>query len=146
MHGNSGEAQPKFELPSNPQGVEGTSDGIPEVTTTAPEVKTSIRTPVSSTQNDQSSSIVKLPPDPTTVPDDEEITGTTNKREMSGRRTPPANDNDRIEREWIDRAKSIVIKSQNDPHKQNSEMSRVKAEYIKKRFNKNIPTDDTVTA
>lgn len=53
-------------------------------------------------------------------------------------------DTDRIEKEWIDKAKAIVAKTQDDPYEQKKEMSKVKAEYIKKRFNKSIPTDDTV--
>ncbi|HSX17819.1 MAG TPA: hypothetical protein VLE51_00470 [Candidatus Saccharimonadales bacterium] len=66
--------------------------------------------------------------------------------------TPPATsdlqaaDADLIEKEWIVRAKSIVAKTSDDPHKQKSEMSKAKADYIKKRYNKTIKTDDTVAA
>lgn len=53
-----------------------------------------------------------------------------------------AHDTDLIEKEWVQRAKSIVAHTQDDPYKQKDEMSKIKADYIKKRFNKTIPTDD----
>jgi len=52
-----------------------------------------------------------------------------------------ADDVDLIEKEWVDRAKAIVEANQDDPHKQKSEISKVKAEYIQKRFNKTIKVD-----
>lgn len=55
-----------------------------------------------------------------------------------------AADADLIEKEWIERAKTIVTKTKDDPHRQKSEMSKVKADYIQKRFNKIIKTDDAV--
>ncbi|HZP55689.1 MAG TPA: hypothetical protein VFB03_02885 [Candidatus Saccharimonadales bacterium] len=57
-----------------------------------------------------------------------------------------AADADLIEKEWIERAKSIVAKTRDDPHLQKSEMSKAKADYIQKRYKKIIKTDDTVTA
>lgn len=53
-----------------------------------------------------------------------------------------AGDADLIEKEWIERAKLIVAKTHDDPHRQKTEMSKVKADYIQKRFNKNIKTDE----
>lgn len=57
----------------------------------------------------------------------------------------PAKDGDRIEKEWIDRAKDIVAKTLDDPHAQKEAVSKAKAEYIQKRFNKAIRTDSTVS-
>ncbi len=57
-----------------------------------------------------------------------------------------AQDTDLIEKQWVDRAKAIVAQTQDDPYKQKKEMSRVKAEYVQKRFNKTIKTDDAVAA
>jgi hypothetical protein len=54
-----------------------------------------------------------------------------------------AQDTDLIEKEWVERAKTIVAQTQDDPYKQKDEMSKFKVDYIKKRFNKTIPTDDT---
>ncbi len=56
-----------------------------------------------------------------------------------------ADDVDLIEKQWIDRAKAIVAETGEDPYRQKSEMSKVKADYINKRFKKVIKTDDPVT-
>jgi hypothetical protein len=53
-----------------------------------------------------------------------------------------ADDADRIEKQWIDRTKMIVNTTKDDPYKQKVQMSKVKADYIKKRFDKSIPVDD----
>ena len=53
-----------------------------------------------------------------------------------------ATDSDRIEKQWVERAKSIVVQNQDDPYTQKKQMSRIKADYIKKRFDKTIPADD----
>jgi hypothetical protein len=54
----------------------------------------------------------------------------------------PAADNDLIEKEWVAKAKNIVAQTRSDPHKQKNEMSRVKADYVQKRFNKTLKVDD----
>jgi hypothetical protein len=51
-----------------------------------------------------------------------------------------ADDVDLIEKEWIEKAKSIVAKTKADPHAQNQELNQVKADYIKQRFNKELRT------
>lgn len=53
-----------------------------------------------------------------------------------------ATDADLIEKEWIERAKLIASKTHDDPHRQKNEMSKAKADYIQKRFNKRIKTDE----
>lgn len=54
----------------------------------------------------------------------------------------PAHDKDRIEKQWVDKAKAVIARTQDDPYLQKDEMSKVKAEYIQKRFNKIIKTDE----
>jgi len=54
----------------------------------------------------------------------------------------PAKDGDLIEKQWVERAKSIIAKTADDPHRQKHEVSKMKAAYIQKRFNKVIKTDD----
>ncbi|MES2971881.1 MAG: hypothetical protein V4702_06190 [Patescibacteria group bacterium] len=49
-----------------------------------------------------------------------------------------ADDSDLIEKEWVIRAKTIVMQTRDDPHKQNTEMNKVKADYLKKRYNKDL--------
>ena len=49
-----------------------------------------------------------------------------------------ADDVDLIEKEWVVKAKQIVEQTKNDPYTQNKQMNAVKAEYLKKRYNKDL--------
>ncbi len=49
-----------------------------------------------------------------------------------------ADDADLIEKEWIVKAKSIVEHTRGDPYTRNREMNKVKVDYLKKRYNKDI--------
>jgi len=49
-----------------------------------------------------------------------------------------ADDTDLIEKEWVTIAKEIVARTTHDPHLQNKEMNKFKADYLKKRYNKEI--------
>lgn len=49
-----------------------------------------------------------------------------------------ADDVDVIEKIWIQKAKTIVNETKDDPRKQSAELSNMKRDYIKKRFNKDI--------
>jgi hypothetical protein len=53
-----------------------------------------------------------------------------------------AKDSDHIEPEWVDKAKSVIAQTHSDPYQQKHEMSKVKAAYIRKRFGKNVKTDE----
>ena len=49
-----------------------------------------------------------------------------------------ADDVDLIEKEWVEKAKEIVGKTKENPYLQNKAISEIKADYIQKRYNKNI--------
>lgn len=49
-----------------------------------------------------------------------------------------ASDIDLIEKEWVNKAKEIVSRTIGDPYVQNKEINKIKADYIKKRYNKDI--------
>jgi hypothetical protein len=49
-----------------------------------------------------------------------------------------ADDNDLIEKEWVLKAKEIVARTKHDPYMQNKEVERIKADYMKKRYNKDV--------
>lgn len=50
-------------------------------------------------------------------------------------------DGDLIEKEWVEKAKQIVEKNRDDPYKQSEELTVFKADYMKKRYNKDIKVD-----
>lgn len=43
---------------------------------------------------------------------------------------------EKIDKQWVDKAKAIVLQTKDDPYTQKNEMSKFKSEYIKSRFNK----------
>lgn len=49
-----------------------------------------------------------------------------------------ADDTDLIEKEWVLKAKQIVEQTKHDPYQQNKEVEKIKADYMKKRYNKDI--------
>ncbi len=56
-----------------------------------------------------------------------------------GHSTPvTASDDGLIEREWVDKAKKIVQLNKSDPYTQEHEVSKLQADYIKKRYGKDV--------
>jgi len=53
-----------------------------------------------------------------------------------------AEDLDLIEKAWVEKAKSIVKNTHGDPHAQNELMSKMKADYMKKRYNRDIKVSE----
>jgi hypothetical protein len=49
-----------------------------------------------------------------------------------------AEDRDDIEKEWVNKAKKIVEQTKADPFLQERAVSRLQADYMKKRFNKDV--------
>ncbi len=47
-------------------------------------------------------------------------------------------DDDDIEKVWVNKAKQIVERTRNDPYRQSEELTVVKADYMKQRYNKII--------
>ncbi|HEY5152453.1 MAG TPA: hypothetical protein VII55_00605 [Candidatus Saccharimonadales bacterium] len=47
-------------------------------------------------------------------------------------------DGDLIEKAWVDKAKQIVERTRDDPHKQSEAITVFKADYMKKRYGKTI--------
>ena len=56
---------------------------------------------------------------------------------------PVADDIDIIEKEWVDKAKAIVEKTKADPHQQSTEVNALKADYLKKRYGKDVKVTDS---
>lgn len=60
---------------------------------------------------------------------------------VAGTQNPAADaidDQDLIEKEWVNKAKEIVEQNRNDPFKQAEELTVFRADYMKKRYDKNI--------
>ncbi|MGK2896770.1 MAG: hypothetical protein ACSLEY_04205 [Candidatus Saccharimonadales bacterium] len=49
-----------------------------------------------------------------------------------------AADEDLIEKEWVDKAKQIISTTKQDPYRQEREVGRLQADYLKKRYGKEL--------
>ena len=54
-----------------------------------------------------------------------------------------AKDTDLIEKEWVEKAKQIVEQMSDDPYQLQQELAKVKADYMKKRYGKDIKLTDS---
>ena len=67
---------------------------------------------------------------------------TTGSQMMPSASAIAADDVDLIEKEWVEKAKHIVSQTKYDPYLQNKELSKMKAEYLKTRYKKDIKLVD----
>lgn len=51
-----------------------------------------------------------------------------------------ASDDDRIEKDWVDKAKDIIAKTADDPHSRERAIGALQRDYVKKRYGKEIGT------
>lgn len=49
-----------------------------------------------------------------------------------------ADDNDNIEREWVELTKKVILENQGDPHALSDAVARLRQDYIKKRYGKDV--------
>ncbi len=49
-----------------------------------------------------------------------------------------AADEDVIEKEWVDRAKQIILETKDDPHQRSSKVNELHKDYLQKRYGKEL--------
>ncbi len=49
-----------------------------------------------------------------------------------------ANDDDLIEREWVDKAKRIIVETKDDPYRREQEVSKLQVDYLRKRYGREV--------
>lgn len=137
MNPNVGENQRQIEVaPSAPSNQESSSVSVEKNLPSSPENR----------PQQQSLAVSSQVANDIALPAQSVATGMTSDDTITDKSglSSQANDTDRIEKEWVDKAKTVISSTKDDPFEQKSAMSRVKADYIQKRFNKTITTDDTV--
>jgi hypothetical protein len=81
-------------------------------------------------------------PPPLAVANDPAIAGLpvplTASPDPAGTGTTSSTDDNKLDEEWINKAKMIVEQTHTDPFRESHEISRVKADYLKTRYNKVI--------
>lgn len=53
-----------------------------------------------------------------------------------------AADDDLIEKEWVDKAKKIILETKDDPFRREQEVARLQADYLRKRYGKELGASD----
>lgn len=53
-----------------------------------------------------------------------------------------AADDDLIEKEWVDKAKRIIAETKDDPYKREQEVNKLQADYLRKRYGKELGVSD----
>lgn len=139
---SGGEPGPGFEAPSAPETVSDDSEAKVEQGRPAYQESSATKAPAQALPSLQFSTNAPTaqPPDDKTQADDDRPQPPPPTAHL-----PAANSN-LIEKEWVDKAKEVVAKTKNDPYSQKKAVSDIKADYIQKRFNKSIKTDDAVAA
>jgi hypothetical protein len=49
-----------------------------------------------------------------------------------------ANDDDLIEKEWVDKAKKIIVETKDDPYRREKEIGKLQVDYLRKRYGKEL--------
>jgi Txe/YoeB family toxin of Txe-Axe toxin-antitoxin module len=49
-----------------------------------------------------------------------------------------ANDDDLIEKEWVDKAKKIILQTKDDPYRREHEVEKLQADYLRKRYGREL--------
>jgi len=142
---NEGGSGPQFELPPQPESPEEAGEQAQEKAAekqrpAAQEAGVGKRAPQpGSTAVADDQAAVQIPDATATSPTDQKAPSKPVSQVTADLK---AGDAELIEKDWIDRTKSIVAKTRDDPHSQKTEVSKAKADYIQKRFNKIIKTDE----
>lgn len=78
-----------------------------------------------------------LPPLPTITPVNDTVVADNTSNPVA------AADEDLIEKEWVEKAKKVIADTKHDPYLQEQEVSKLQADYLKKRYGKtvNLPAD-----
>lgn len=119
--------------PPMPEGTEQAKFGMPETGLAAPEAGSA------APERQKQPATQALPAVPLSPPLQQ---GQTASNDVSTTTNRPAvlpqiaDDADLIEKEWVNKAKEIIAKTQDDPYKQSKEITYVKADYLQKRYNK----------
>lgn len=53
-----------------------------------------------------------------------------------------AHDSDLIEKDWVNKTKDVVEQNKHDPYRLNQEIAKLRADYMKKRYNLSIKVSE----
>jgi hypothetical protein len=81
-------------------------------------------------------------PTPVIIPAPSTNTDDATQAAMTDDGTLVAKDDDLIEKEWVDKAKRIITETKDDPHRREREVGKLQADYLRKRYGKELGASD----
>lgn len=116
--------------------------GAPEVSPSAEVVPVSHEATPASPERSTGAAVPQQPVQQSQVPQQPVTTASSAMDGATQQAASPAiaDDVDVIEKEWVDKAKKIVSTTKDDPHEQEKEVSKLQADYLMKRYGKQIKT------
>lgn len=117
--------------------------GMPQAPETAPPSQENLSPKGESVSQSAPISPPTSLPKPIVTDDDNNQHDSTKPKVVDDRDIGPpvADDVDVIEKEWVNKAKAIVNEHKHDPYNQEKETSKLQADYLKKRYGKEIKTE-----
>jgi hypothetical protein len=80
-------------------------------------------------------SVIVLPVPAAPAPTDDTI---VTLPQVQGDTPATANDNELIEKEWVDKAKKVIAETKDDPYRREREVSKLQADYLFKRYGRKL--------
>lgn len=138
--------EPKLPSPeSTPQYPQGTPE-IPREAPRTPESPLGVSQERLEQRSEQSAAAVatpSLPVVPVVAPvPPVPVVDSTTPQQSSDDNPILASDDDLIEKEWVDKAKKIIAATRDDPHQREKEVGRLQADYLQKRYGKELGTPE----
>lgn len=136
MNPNRGEAsQANFEAPPQPQSPENINDSLEGGAETLPAA------PERAGNQTKTPTLPLIPDDIPTADQPVIPSAISDSQDAQGLAHTVIPDSDHIQEVWVDKVKSVIAQTRQDPYVQKNEIVRIKAEYNQKRFNKQIKVD-----
>lgn len=142
--------EPKFSSPElNSPEIGSSPESLPSLPTPESRPELPLQSPEQGRQNTQertgehsaqAQAALAAQPGTTTLPTPVPISDDTNTTQVADDLPSVAADDDLIEKEWVDKAKQIIAETQDDPAAREKLVGRLQADYLKKRYGKDLGT------
>lgn len=129
-----GTPQPEFRPELTPVNPSQNTERIPVLPTPEGGIETGAERHEQAAEAGAAAADAAAPIMPVAIP----TTPITDDTAVSSSSPAIANDDDVIEKEWVENAKNIVASTKDDPHARSAKVSQLQKEYLKKRYGKEI--------
>lgn len=117
-----------------------TPESTPEVPLSSPEQAPGISPERASELAAQAQAGMATQPVPITLPTPVPVQADAAQAITSDDNPAVAADEDLIEKEWVDKAKKIILDTRDDPARREREVGKLQSDYLRKRYGKELGT------